>query len=87
MDVEPRDLGPDHEVKIGLAAGICIESAEAEPENLRRCVIALEDRRTAAPREESMHPRAGLPALEKIFSSEKNEIGGLDPRGGAKAGS
>ena len=87
VDVEPRYLGPDHEVEVGFAPGVRVESAEAEPQNLRSRVITLEDRRTAAASEEPAHARAGLPALKKVLSAEKDEIGSPDSGRGTEAGS
>jgi hypothetical protein len=65
-------------VKLGLATGISVERSETEPEELWSSVVALEDRRTTATREESAHARAGLPASKEVFTGEKDEIGRLD---------
>lgn len=86
MDVEPRNLGPGHEVKLGLAPGIRVEGSEPEPEKFRSSVVALEDRRATATSEESPHAWAGLPASKEILTTEEDQIGRLDSGGGAKAG-
>lgn len=86
MDVQPRNSGPRHEVKLGHAPGVSIECPEAEPEDFWSGIVALEDWRTTATSEEPANARAGLPALKEAFTIEKDEIGRFDSGGGAKAG-
>ena len=78
VDVEPRYLGPDHEVEVGFAPGVGgrVESAEAEPQNLRRRVVTLEDRRTAAASEEPAHARLDF-SLKKVLSGRKTRSAAL----------
>ena len=85
MDVEPRDLRAGHEVKLGLASRIGVEGPEAEPEEFRSGVVALEDRRTTAPGEEPTHARAGLPALKEVFAIDEDEVACPDSGCGAEA--
>jgi len=85
LDVEPRNPGPRHEVKLGLAAGVSVEGSKPKPEEFRSGVVALEDRRTTAASEEPAHARAGLPAFKEVFTVEEDEISGLDSGCGAKA--
>jgi hypothetical protein len=66
-------------------ARIGVERTEAEPENLRRLIVALEKGRAAAASEEAVDAGAGLPAGEEMLPRNHFELASLDAGRGAEA--
>lgn len=77
--LDPRSFRPCGVVHFHAHAWICVERTKAEAELAWLGRTRFEDWRTAAAREVSEDPRAGLPRLEQLAPGDDVKILGSDP--------